>query len=70
MPYINDILEIKMTHKEAYRVPRNDDLNSFIESSIIEIERHIGSMPKDSYMAWEGLNELFVSVLNEGDSIA
>lgn len=70
MPYINDILEIKVTHKEAYRVPRNEDLNSFIESSIIEIERHIENMPKDSFMAWEGLNELFLSVLNEGDNIA
>ena len=70
LPYINDILEIKVTHKEAYRVPRNDNLNSFIESSIIEIENYVENMPKDSYMLWEGLNNLFLSVLNESGNNA
>lgn len=70
LPDINAILEIKMAHKEAYRIPRNEDLNSFVENSITEVEKHIGLMPKDTNMSWEELNDLFQNVLNEGDNIA
>ena len=60
---VRDLLDIKMNTPEVKMVPRIDELNEYLEYSMVEIKKKIESLPKEQVREWDELNELFLSVL-------
>lgn len=57
------LLDIKRNHPELKEIPRVDDVNDYLEKSIVEIKALLPSM-KDSHDAgWTVLNEFFMKNL-------
>ena len=57
---VSRLLDLKMNAPEVKLVPRVDAVNAYLEQSMGEIRSKIEEFPKEPYLAWDGLNKLFL----------
>ncbi|MDR1131103.1 MAG: nucleotidyltransferase domain-containing protein [Oscillospiraceae bacterium] len=65
-PLVADLLQLKMSVTESGETPKIVPLNSFIEQSLRIIREQIEALPKEQPSDWEPLNDLFLSILENG----
>lgn len=62
-PDAKKLLDIKMNTPEVGEGKRFDRVNDYLDRSISEIEAIIADMPNEPNDGWQGLNELFLSII-------
>lgn len=62
-PILKELLNIKMHTPEITEIPKIDDLNTYIESNLIELKTVIDSLPQERIQNFDKLNTLFMEVL-------
>ena len=65
LPDVQRLLDIKMNTPEVGEGKRFDRVNDYLERSISEIEAIIAEMPNEPNEGWQGLNEIFLDVINQ-----
>jgi predicted nucleotidyltransferase len=63
-PAVEDLLEIKISAPEITTGPRLDELNVYIEKSIVQLEEEAKRLPREEKREWDRLNELFHMALD------
>lgn len=64
VPDVLELLKRKMQLSELGEGPRFDRINSYIESSMTQIEKCIQELPSEKKQGWEKLNALFLSLVD------
>lgn len=65
--FVPDVLELLKRKKQLSELgegPRFDRINSYIESSMTQIEKCIQELPSEKKHGWEKLNALFLSLVD------
>jgi predicted nucleotidyltransferase len=62
-PLINDLLHRKTDTNESGKIPRIDELNSYIKTEIEKTESLVNTLPKDSKMSFDELDKIFVDIV-------
>ncbi|MBQ7797513.1 MAG: nucleotidyltransferase domain-containing protein [Clostridia bacterium] len=63
-PIVNELLRLKKDISELGESNRIDIINSYIESSIAEIEAMLKNLPVKDSKNWDELNTIFLNILN------
>lgn len=61
---VNKLLELKMNSPEIKEIPRIEDINEYIDSSLVEIKNILQSIDERKSPDWKELNELFLKEIN------
>lgn len=62
IPEVNKLLELKMNSPETKEIPRVDQINAYLDTSIAEIKDIVRGMREESY-SWKRLNDIFINEL-------
>jgi predicted nucleotidyltransferase len=62
-PIIDQLLTLKSATPEMGTGQRIDELNEYIDSSILRLKETIAALPSDNKAGWERLNSLFLKTL-------
>ncbi len=60
---VNELLARKKVTSELGMGKRIDPLNEYLEKTIVSLDEALGSLPDGEPLAWQELNELFLSLL-------
>jgi len=63
-PLADDILRLKAVTSEVGESERIDELNSYIDATVVDILEAIQKLPPDRKVGWDQLNRLFIDALN------
>ena len=63
LPDVNRLLDLKMNAPEIKTIPKIENINRYLESSIEEVRFRIVQLPEDTNHGWEELDQLFLSQL-------
>ena len=63
-PIIDELLRLKMNTPEMGESRRIDLLNEYIEDNLASLKELIDGMPGERRPDWNGLNELFINMVN------
>lgn len=67
VPDVQELLKRKMQLSELGEGARIDRINSYIESSMEQIEKRIKELPSEKNQGWENLNALFLSLCEHNE---
>ncbi len=62
-PYVEKLLYMKMNTPEIGEGKRIDELNEYLDKSIVEIENVIKTLPEEDKGSWKELNDIFLALL-------
>jgi predicted nucleotidyltransferase len=62
-PLINDLLRRKTDTNESGKIPRIDELNSYIKNEIEKTESLVNTLPKDRKSGFDELDKIFVDIV-------
>ena len=60
---VKDLLDIKINCPEVKTVPRRDEINKYLEKSIVEIREQTVAMEEYNQNSWDELNKIFLNSL-------
>ena len=63
IPYVNELLDIKMNSPEIKEIKKMQPVNDYIEKSLEELQRRIDETPVDYNEDWSTLNNLFLKII-------
>lgn len=63
LPYVNQLLDLKINSPEIKQIPRIDKINNYLDSSIAEIKDILLSMEEAPAVGWDELNSVFLKYI-------
>jgi len=66
-PIIQSLLEKKSVTPEMGEGKRIDELNAYIDETLVKLKSEIDALPQERKTGWERLNELFISIIENNN---
>jgi len=63
-PIVDDLLRQKTDAPETGEIKHIGDLNGYIEKNFVSLKAAIDGLPGERNTGWDGLNKLFLSIIN------
>ena len=64
-PAVERLLDLKMNAPEIKEIPRVDEINAYLDSSIEAIKAEIAAFPAEHRADWKPLNDLFLETVRK-----
>ena len=63
-PAVDLLLDIKMNAPEIKEIPRENEINDYLDRTIEELKGDIAAFPAEHRADWTPLNELFLKMVS------
>ena len=63
-PSVEWLLNLKMNAPEIKEIPRVEEINAYLDRTIVELKAEIAAFPAEHRASWEPLNKLFLKTIS------